>query len=245
MLMSHSSPSLAIEIKSVKRTKKRIEIAWCQGESAFDLAERDNPLPGFTRSLDALAPVVREICHLRADWLQDCVRVVGFSLGEQSGARTVSITAHASVPDADKPFVIRTPERMMALPTTEGSYSPPLSAILLRAVEEAIEEAKAYVRGERAQGEIAFEDDGDDEDGDGDNDDTAPLPFHTVRIVSRDAVAVTAESADADHTEVHAVVQAPATARGRGRPKGAKNKPKVKPSPTLPLGEATPAASTL
>jgi hypothetical protein len=242
--MSHSSPTLAIEIKSVKRTRKRIEIAWCQGESAFDLAERDNPLPGFTRSIDALAPVVRDICHLRADWLEDSVKVVGFSLGEQSGARTVSIYAHAQVPDADKPFVIRTPERMMELPATEGSYSPPLSAILLRAVEEAIEEAKAYVRGYRAQGEIVFEDDDGDEDGedgDGDNDDTAPLPF-TVRVVTHDAVAMTAESADADHTEVHAVVQAPATARGRGRPKGAKNKPKAPAAPALPLGENTPAA---
>jgi len=240
MLMSHSSPTLAIEIKSVKRTRKRVEIAWSQGESAFDLAERDNPLPGFSRSLDALAPVVREICHLRADWLEDAVKVVGFSLGEQSGARTVSIHAHAQLPDADKPFVIRTPERMMELPAMEGSYSPPLAAMLLRAVEEAIEEAKAYVRGERAQGEIVFEDDG--EDGEGGDNDTDPLWSTTVRVVPHDAV--TAESADADHAEVQAVVQAPATARGRGRPKGAKNKPKVKPAPALPLVEFNPAAPT-
>ena len=70
-----------IEIVSVKRTRKTIEIAWRQGDADFDLSERDNPLASFVRSLDALAPLVPVICHFPAEYAAAGLRVVGFPLG--------------------------------------------------------------------------------------------------------------------------------------------------------------------
>jgi hypothetical protein len=158
------SQPLTIQIVEIKRTRKRIEIAWTQGKSRFDLAETDNPLPSFMASLDALAPLVATICHLPPEYAKEGLRVTGVAIGEHSGAPTVSLTARKDLDDASKEFVFRTPARMMAIPAAEGSYTPPLCNADVALVDEAIEQAKGYVKGERAQGEIIFEQDEDDEE---------------------------------------------------------------------------------
>lgn len=173
--MIPNTQPLTIEIVEVKRTRKRIEIAWTQGKSRFDLAETDNPLPSFLTALDALAPLVATICHLPPEYAREGLRVTGVAIGEHSGARTVSLTARKDLDDASKEFVFRTPARMLAIPASEGSYTPPLSNADVALVDEAIEQAKQYVRGERAQGEIVFETDEDD-DYEPDHDDLPLLP---------------------------------------------------------------------
>lgn len=161
----------AIEIVSVKRTRKTIEIGWKQGDASFDLSERDNPLPGFNKALDALAPIVSTICHLPAKYSEKGLRVVGFKMGEKSGALTVSLTARKDIDDAAKEFAFTTPDRLLMHPTEPGKYTPPLEKDEANLVTEAVEQAKAYVRGERSQGQIAFEDeDGEGDDGSGDAD---------------------------------------------------------------------------
>ena len=171
------SQPLTIEIVQVKRTRKRIEISWTQGKSKFDLAETDNPLPGFLTAMDALAPLVATICHLPPEYAKEGLRVTGVAIGEQSGARTVSLTARKDLDDASKEFVFRTPARMLAIPASEGSYTPPLADADVALVDEAIEQAKCYVRGERAQGEIVFETDEEDDYGyEPDADDLPLLP---------------------------------------------------------------------
>lgn len=166
-----------IVIVSVKRTRKTIAIAWTQGDAAFDLEERDNPLPAFTKAMDALTPIVGTICHLPKAWTDTGVVVKGFKMGEQGGTPTVSLTARKDIDDAAKEFAFKTPERLLAHPTQPGKYTPPLDAAEAELVQEAIEEAKRYVKGERAQGQIEFE--GEDEDGplEGEADETAPLPL--------------------------------------------------------------------
>lgn len=154
----------AIEIVSVKRTRKTIDIAWKQGDASFDLSERDNPLPGFNKALDALTPIVATICHLPAKYAEKGLRVVGFTMGEKSGALTVSLKARKDIDDAAKEFAFTTPERLLMHPTEPGKYTPPLDKGDANLVTEAVEQAKAYVRGDRAQGQIAFE----DEEGEGD-----------------------------------------------------------------------------
>ena len=156
-----------IVITSVKRTRKTIEIAWTQGDASFDLSERDNPLPAFTEALTNLAPVVGEICHFQKAYCEAGLRCVGLTMSEQGGADVVSLHARKDIDDAAKEFAFKTPGRLLSHPTTEGRYTPPLSAADAALVHEAVEQAKAYVRGERAQGQIEFE----DEDGDGHEDD--------------------------------------------------------------------------
>jgi hypothetical protein len=173
--MIPTTQPLTIEIVEVKRTRKRIEISWTQGKSKFDLAETDNPLPSFLTALDALAPLVATICHLPPEYAKEGLRVTGVAIGEHSGARTVALTARKDLDDASKEFVFRTPSRMLAIPASEGSYTPPLSNADVALVDDAIEQAKLYVRGERAQGEIVFETDEDD-DYEPDQDDLPLLP---------------------------------------------------------------------
>lgn len=168
-----------IEIVSVRRTRKTIAIAWTQGDASFDLEERDNPLPAFTAALDALAPLVGVICHLPKDYHEENFRVEGFGLGAKSGSQTVFLKARKGVSDAAKEFAITTPERLLTHPTGEGRYTPALADSDRELMEEAIAQAKRYIKGDRAQGQIVFEGEEDgDEDGDGEeHSNVLPLPL--------------------------------------------------------------------
>ena len=166
-----------IQITSVKRTRKTIEIGWEQAEASFKLCERDNPLPSFGAALDALAPIVATICHFMPDYAAKGLRVVGLKLGEQSGSGTVSLKVRKNIDDAAKEFAFDTPERLLAHPTTPGKYTPPLCEADAALVAEAVEQAKLYVMGERAQGQIELPEDGDDDDSEDDKDDGDQLPL--------------------------------------------------------------------
>jgi hypothetical protein len=179
--MAKTPAAKAIDIKSVQRTRKTICIHWAQGDGTFDLDERDNPLPSFPKAFDALTPLVATILHLPAAWAAENLRVIGLIMGEQGGAQTVSLVCRKSLSDASKEFPFKTPPRLLSHPTEPGSYTPPLTEADAGLVDEAVEQAKLYVRGDRAQGQIAFEDDKGADDGSGDvepkGDATAPLPF--------------------------------------------------------------------
>lgn len=164
-----------IQIVSVKRGRRNVVIHWTQGDSAFQLDERANPLPAFYAAFDALPPVVGTICHLGATYTKSGLRVVKMDMGEKGGAPTVALHARKDIDDAAKEFAFKTPERLLAHPSQEGKYTPPLPKGDAGIIEEMIEQAKRYVRGERAQGEIEFED-GDD-DGDEDDESGAELPL--------------------------------------------------------------------
>lgn len=156
---------MPIVISSVGVGRKNIRIGWEQGDASFDLCERDNPLPSFYHAFEALTPLVATICHFPPKWVENGVRVVGLRIGEQSGAQSVALVVRKDIDDAAKEFAFVTPSRLLAHPETPGKYTSPLSEKDAGLVYEAIEQAKAYVKGDRAQGQIAFE----DEDGDGDD----------------------------------------------------------------------------
>lgn len=165
----------AIDITSVKLGRKTISIAWTQGDASFDLCERDNPLPKFYPAFAALASVVGVICHFPARYCGEGLRVIGVTIGEAGGVGTVCIKAKKDIDDAQKEFGFTTPTRLLAHPTQEGKYTPALGKDEAELVAEAIEQAKAYVKGDRAQGQIEFDGDEDDEEGEsGDS-----LPFET------------------------------------------------------------------
>lgn len=173
--------TLAIEIVTIKRTRKRIEIAWHQGDASFGLKERDNPLPSFVAAFDALAPLVATVCHFPPDYAAINLRVVGLTLGEQGGSQTAALVARKGIDDASQEFVFNTPPRLLADPSEEGSYTPPLDPANAELVATLVEEAKRYIRGERAQGQIEFESgaeqEGDDSEDDGDDHEADELPL--------------------------------------------------------------------
>ena len=166
-----------IEIVSVKRTRRAIVIHWRQGNGKFDLDETDNPLPSFNVAIDALAPLVSTICHFPQSYSENGLRVSGFDLGTKSGATAIVIRAKKDLDDSSKEFGFVTPERLLEQPSEEGSYSPPLGVEAAALIAECIAEAKAYVKGDRAQGQIEFPEGDEDDDADGDEDDTAALKF--------------------------------------------------------------------
>lgn len=155
-----------MEIRKVKITRKTIEIEWYEDPAVFDAKERDNPLPSFTDSFKALPPVACSIAHFPPKYAEN-LTVTGMVMGEQGGARTVALVCRKTLDDASKDFVFKTPPRMLAHPTEEGAYSPPLTGEDAEKIENAIEEVKKYVRGDRAQGLIAFETETESEDGTG------------------------------------------------------------------------------
>jgi hypothetical protein len=166
-----------IEIVSVKRTRRSIVIHWRQGDGDFKLDERDNPLPSFGLAIDALTPLVATICHFPKSYSDDGLRVSGFDLGSKGGATSIVIRAKKDLDDSSKEFGFVTPERLLEQPSEEGSYSPPLGVEAAALIAECIAEAKAYVKGDRAQGQIELPKDDEDDDAHGDCEDTAALKF--------------------------------------------------------------------
>ncbi len=154
-----------MQITKCRRTRKDIEIKWREDAAIFDARERENPLPAFHASLDALAEVAITIACLPSQYAQG-MRVTGFSLGEESGAENVAISLEKCLGTKGKPWKITLPPRALTLPVDPGSYAPPLAPEHAALVTEAIEQAKAYVRGERAQGLIVFDGDEDEDDED-------------------------------------------------------------------------------
>jgi hypothetical protein len=162
--MPLQSTDKAIEILTGRRTRKTIAIGWRQGESHFDLDERDNPIPALVNALDALNAVAVEVLHVPASWCETNFRVIGVTFGDQGGAGTFSLVCRKGFEDASKEFAFATPPRLLAHPVEPGSYTPPVSPESVAAIEEAREQFKCYVIGERAQGVIQFEEDEDAED---------------------------------------------------------------------------------
>jgi hypothetical protein len=157
-----------IQIVSVKRGRRNVVIHYTKGDASFELDERDNPLPAFYAAFDALPPVVGTICHLSVKYTGSGLRVIKLDVGEKGGVATVALHCRKDIDDAAKEFAFKTPERLLAHPTQEGKYTPPLPQSDVALVEEMIEQAKQYVMGNRAQGEIQFEADEEDDDGDDD-----------------------------------------------------------------------------
>lgn len=190
-MASKEKPKLIV-IESAKLTRKDVKITYSQGDSQTTIREIDNPLATFGQAFDALKPLVAVILHLPKDYANESMRIVAIEIGSKGGARTVVIHASKSFDDASKQFEIKTPERLLEKATEEGEYSPVLTDAKCELVWDAIEEARKYVVGERAQGQLHFEEDdgdGDDDGGEEDAGGTPPLPFGDQATPPADAPA--------------------------------------------------------
>jgi hypothetical protein len=170
-----------IRIESIGRTRRHIVISYAVGDEVMTVKSNENPLPDFGKALDALSPLVCRIAEVPETYALN-LKIAGISIGTMRDVSTVRIHAKKNLSACGKLLSIDTPPVLMETPKTEGGVTPPLEKSEADLVEAVIEEAKRYVKGERAQGTLAIDDD-DEGDDDTETEDqpyaTKPLPFPT------------------------------------------------------------------
>ena len=140
-----------LNIRKIRRSSKKLTFVFLNGEEEHSASYKDNPLPTFGPSLDALAPLVCELCELPKDY-KDGLTVSGLTLCESGKVECVTIVAKKEIAGNSRPFNIATPLIPIDQPEEgEGSHLTIAQAIL---VETAVEEARKYIRGERSQGQM-------------------------------------------------------------------------------------------
>lgn len=153
----------SIQILEAKRTRRFIRIHYRKGDEDFKIRSNENPLPEFSQALDALVPIVISVCEVPKSW-DTGLRVTGFSVGDLRDAKTVSIQAIKDVSLSGAVLEFTTPAALLSTPTTEGAITTPLAKSLVALVDEAIERAKEYALGQRAQGTLDIDEDADEDD---------------------------------------------------------------------------------
>lgn len=156
----------AIDIIEVRRTRRFIRVHFKKGDEDFRIRSNDNPLPAFSQSLDALVPLVCTICEVAPSWDTN-LRIMGLSVGEMRDVKTASISVQKTVTLSGKVLDFATPPALLSAPTTEGAVTTPLTTAQAELVAEVIEQAKRYVKGDRAQGTLDLDGEDDDEDDNG------------------------------------------------------------------------------
>ena len=140
-----------LNIRKIHRSSKKLTFVFLNGEEEHSASYKDNPLPTFGPSLDALAPIVCELCELPRDYIAG-LTVSGLTLCESGKVECVTIVAKKEIAGNSRPFNIATPLIPIDQPEEgEGSHLTIAQAIL---VETALEEARKYIRGERSQGQM-------------------------------------------------------------------------------------------
>lgn len=140
-----------LNIRKMRRSAKKLSFTYLNGEEEHSASYKDNPLPSFGPALDALAPLVCELCELPRDYMTG-LTVSGLTLAESGKVECVTIVAKKEIAGNSRPFNIATPLIPIDQPEEgEGSHLTIAQAIL---VETALEEARKYIRGERSQGQM-------------------------------------------------------------------------------------------
>jgi hypothetical protein len=155
-----------MRITKVRLRQRAVVIEYASEKETHTLTSRDNPLPSFVKAVENLKPLVLSILHLPADY-GDKMKTTGLTMAEKQEAELVTIVAQKELPECHSPFNIATPLRFLAHPEEAGSYSPALDDKDVAVVLDVLEEAKKYVKGDRAQGQLPLEspDGGDEEEG--------------------------------------------------------------------------------
>lgn len=148
-----------MKINRVKYNGKTVEIDHETDKTSAEMTYHDRPLPEFIEAIEELAPLIATICEFPAAYWQDengesKIEPTGFTITDKQEVRCVTFTAKRKVIDSHSPLNIATPIRYMEHPQTEGTISTPFTDKQRALVERAIEEAKRYVKGERAQGTL-------------------------------------------------------------------------------------------
>ena len=147
-----------MEIRKV-RLKRRVVLIDYENEGEHHtISSRDNPLPSFVKSVENLATLVLDLVHLPSDYIHG-LSPQGITLVSRQGTELVAVVATKELNDCSSPFNITTPLRFLSVPEEEGTYSPPLKDAQVDLINEVVREAKNYVGGQRAQGQLPLGDD--------------------------------------------------------------------------------------
>ncbi len=145
-----------IDVLEVRRTRRFITIKYKHGDDTHTLKTNEAPLPEFGQALDALADVARTVVEAPEEWTAN-LSVTGFKHEAFRDVRAASILISKGIAASGKVLKVTTPAALLAQPQTEGAFTPPLKADHVALVEEAIEQAKRYILGERAQGTLPLQ----------------------------------------------------------------------------------------
>ena len=168
-----------LNIRKIRRSSKKLAFVFLNGEEEHSASYKDNPLPTFGPSLDALAPLVCELCELPKDYMAG-LTVSGLTLCESGKVECVTIVAKKEIAGNSRPFNIATPLIPIDQPEEgEGSHLTIAQAIL---VETALEEARKYIRGERAQGQMKLSPEAEETEVEGDEEPEAGAPGNLIAM---------------------------------------------------------------
>ena len=168
-----------LNIRKIRRSSKKLSFTYLNGEEEHSASYKDNPLPTFGPSLDALAPLVCELCELPKDY-KDGLTVSGLTLCESGKVECVTIVAKKEIAGNSRPFNIATPLIPIDQPEEgEGSHLTIAQAIL---VETAVEEARKYIRGERSQGQMKLTPEAEETEVEGDEEPEAGEPGNLIAM---------------------------------------------------------------
>lgn len=145
----------AIEISKVRNNRKSILIEWTQGSDNYSVTFHDNPLKSFYTALDALNPHVCELCEFSA---KDAEKIssTGITVASDGENSKAVIVARKRIKKGKRIFNIATPILSM-YPDEENKTTEHMDEAQAKAIEKVISEAIKYINGDRAQGQIKFE----------------------------------------------------------------------------------------
>ncbi len=178
-----------MDITKVKLTRTNVHLEYTNEGDTYKYDSKDKPLPSFYEAMEALAPLVIATLGLPKSYVGKKptegdrepglpLTVNGLTIVYKGDARQVCIVATKVVSACPSPFNITVPLRYMDQPDEEGTASEPYGTKEVNLLEEVITEARKYLRGERAQGQLPLEETVQPpaEPEDGENE---PLPFTT------------------------------------------------------------------
>ena len=148
-----------MNLKKVTLSTAAIHVVTLDPESDNEYSEKTHeaPIPTFYESFKELWMVVCEVMEVSKKWAAD-VKVTGVSLTyTNTGTRTAVIHFRRNCLKASKWFTMATPAFQMDPPQDEETDQAECSSQARQMLVTAIEEAEGYASGERAQGEIKFE----------------------------------------------------------------------------------------
>lgn len=150
-----TKPTLAITITKVRLKKKSIHLEWTEGNDTCSRDFHENPLPSFIEAIKALVPHVISLCELPPKYAEK-MTATGITVTPKGDNAFALITSQKQIKKGKRVLNIATPTLPMDA-DEENKAADHLEPEQADAIELVIAEAKRYLAGDRAQGQITLE----------------------------------------------------------------------------------------
>jgi hypothetical protein len=153
-----AAPEGSITVRLVRYNLRNIRIEWENNGDSYAVTFHENPLPSFMKALEALPPHVADLCDM-PDKDVEKITATGVTirpLGEDNSQAL--IVARKTIRKGKRVFNISTPLLpMYSAKDAEKKGSDCMTEDQARAIMKVATEARKYIRGERAQGRLEYE----------------------------------------------------------------------------------------